>query len=359
MKIVLPIFAITAGALAAEWLGAADSATLSEPVFQSESDPSAAMRRVAVVAAESGTKRSLINDDRNQPPAGETSQTTAKSTEAQSAGVHSRIPSSNQATEILDRTIATFVEATSISTRLRHRIHLFEHELIGSGLYEQQGQGDQRRLRLELKIQLGDKLASQLQVADDRYLWTYQDTSTGPLITQLDLNRVETAQRKAYGQSTLSSGHFATGGLPKLLIGLRDNFVFTKVEGGYLGTSAVWALEGSWRPERLSVLLPDQQARLASGDTVDFNKQPQLPERVVLFVTQETAFPQRIEFHRRTGGNGGDKNPEFAPAVTIEFLDVRFNEPIDVRQFVYQPGRQPVADVTESYLQTRGLAESK
>ncbi len=73
---------------------------------------------------------------------------------------------------------------------------------------------------MELKIQLGDKLASQLQVVDDRYLWTYQDTLTGPLITQLDLKRIANAEQKAYGQPTLSNGNFAVAGLPKLLTGL-------------------------------------------------------------------------------------------------------------------------------------------
>jgi hypothetical protein len=70
-------------------------------------------------------------------------------------------------------------------------------------------------------------------------------------------------------------------------------------------------------------------------------------------------FPQRIEYHRRIGSKEDGTNGEFAPAVTLEFLDSRINEAIDDREFVYQPGRQPVADVTDSYLQARGLAAPK
>jgi hypothetical protein len=337
MKIVLPIFAIAAGVLAAQWLGAADPATISGPDFRSEGAP--------ITARQPGDTEAL--------------QTSASSAEAISPRVPADNPASNQATAVLERAIATLAAATSVSARLRHRIHLFEHELIGSGLYEQQGQGNERRVRMELKIQIGDKLASQLQVVDDRFLWTYQDTLTGPLITQLDLKRVANAEQKAYGQSTLSNGNSAIGGLPKLLTGLRDNFVFTKVEAGYLGASAVWALEGNWRPDRLSALFPDQQVKSAAGDVFDFEKQPQLPERVIVFITQETMFLQRIEYHRRSESVADDKNSGFAPVITLEFFDIRFNEPIDAPQFIYEPGPQPVAEVTDSYLQTRGLVGSK
>ncbi len=337
MKIVLPIFAIAAGVLVAQWLGAADTTTNSDADFRSESAPIAA----------------------RQPGDTEPSASSASSIEANSPRVPAGNPASNQATAILERAIGTLAEAVSVSARMRHRIHLFEHEVIGTGLYEQQGQGSKRRVRMELKVQLGDKLASQLQVADDRFLWTYQDTLTGPLITQLDLKRVANAEQKAYGQSALSNGNFTISGLPKLLTGLRDNFEFTKVEEGYLGSTPVWALEGTWRPDRLASLFPDQQANSAAGVVFDFEKKPQLPERVIVFITQETKFLQRIEYHRRSDSTADDKNSGFATAVTLELLDVRFNEPINVSQFIYEPGSQPVADVTDSYLQTRGLVGSK
>ncbi len=70
-------------------------------------------------------------------------------------------------------------------------------------------------------------------------------------------------------------------------------------------------------------------------------------------------FLQRIEYHRRSDSMADDKNSGFAPVVTLEFFDIRFNEPINVSQFIYEPGPQPVADVTDSYLQTRGLVGSK
>jgi hypothetical protein len=313
MKIVLPIFAIAAGVLAAQWLGAADWATLSQSRNRTESDSMAGMNAAATVPA----------DDR--------------------------------ATAILDRAIAAIADCKSFSARFRHQIHLFDHDLIGAGLYEQVGQGADRRLRYELKIQLGDQLASRLQVVDDRYLWSYQDTATGPLISQVDLSRVETAEQKAYGESRSRS---VIAGLPKLLAGLREYFVFTKMENGFLGPTAVWSLQGTWRPERLSALFPDQ-ATLLAGGTFDFGKQPQAPQHVVVFINQETMFPQRIEYHRRIGKGEGVDGVGFIPTSTLEFLDVQFNKPIDDRQFVYQPGHQPLSDVTESYLQARGLAAPK
>jgi hypothetical protein len=313
MKIVLPIFAIAAGILAAQWLGGAEWVTLSLSESPRESGSSTQASPAVNLAA----------DDR--------------------------------ATAILDRAIATLANAASFSSRLRHQVHLFDHDLIGAGFYEQKGRESDRRLRYELKMQLGDKLASQLQVVDERSLWTYRDTATGPLITQVDLSRVEAAEQKAYGASRSRSG---IAGLPKLLEGLREHFVFTNVTPGFLGPTAVWSLDGTWRRERLSALFPDQATMLAAG-TFEVGKQPQLPDRVVVFISQETMFPLRIEYHRRTGSGDDGTNEEFTPMVTLEFLDARFNEPIKDGEFAYQPGDHPVADVTENYLQARGLAAPK
>jgi hypothetical protein len=75
----------------------------------------------------------------------------------------------------------------SIAASLRYRIQLFDSELIGSGLYQQAGQGSERRIRMELRTQLGEETTSRLQVCDGDALWTYVEAPDGTQLEWLDL----------------------------------------------------------------------------------------------------------------------------------------------------------------------------
>jgi hypothetical protein len=258
----------------------------------------------------------------------------------------------------------------SISALVRYRARLFESDLIGSGLYQQAGQGAERRLRLELKTQLGDKTAVELQVCDGEALWTYREGINESRLERLDLRRVRMAQQQAAQATSLTPiSELATGGLPKLLSGLQTSFRPLSAEEGYLGDVAVWAIELEWMPSVLAALVPEQQAQINAGKPCDFSQLPQMPERVVVFLGHDDLFPRRIEFRRRTdesSGSGsagqGSASPAaegqggvFAAAVTLEFTDVRLNQLIDPRQFVYAPGQLGPNDVTDAYLRNRGL----
>ncbi len=288
-----------------------------------------------------------------------------------------------QAGNLVQRAIEGLHARQSLSVNLRHRIDLFDNQFIGSGLYQQQGQGTERRFRLELKIQAGDRITSLQQVGDGRYAWNFQESANGPLVSRIDLRRVRNAQLKdANTSSTLQQMHpdsrhstdagrgatgnsanpmseLSIGGLPRLLEALRQNFRFTRIEAGHLGETPVWALEGEWQPERLAELLPEQRESIVAGGPADFSKAPHLPQRVVLFLDQAEAFPQRIEYRRQTSAGQGSASEKFTPMVILEFNQVEFDVSIDPRQFVYQPGKQDVLDTTDAYLKSQGLAERR
>jgi hypothetical protein len=79
----------------------------------------------------------------------------------------------------------------------------------------------------------------------------------------------------------------------------------------------------------------------------------------MVYLGHEDLFPRRIEFLRRASsemvenGPGQGRAGELVPAVSLEFTDVRFNEPIDPRQFEYMPAS--AVDVTEAFLRSRRL----
>jgi hypothetical protein len=251
---------------------------------------------------------------------------------------------------------------SSVTALIRYRIMMFDNELIGAGMYQQAGQGSERRYRLELKTQLGEKLTSLLHVCDGETLWTYRERPTGTEGTQLerlDLRRVRAAQGEASRLPPSSPvEELATGGLLKFLDGLQSSFRPLRAEAGRLGDMPMWAVELEWKPAVLATLLSAKHEQSHVQGT-DLSKQAQIPERVMAYLGHEDLFPRRVEFRRRApeeqavgaGRQGGAG--EFVPAVAVEFTDVRFNEPIDPRQFEY--GAASAVDVTEAFLRSRGL----
>ncbi len=248
---------------------------------------------------------------------------------------------------------------TSIAALVRYRIRLFHSDLIGSGVYQQAGQGSERRLRLEVRTQVGEDVASRLQVCDADTLWSYRETREGAQLERLDLRRVRAALRQARQLPPQSPvDELATGGLPKLLEGLQMNFQTLTAEAGYLEDVPMWAVELEWKPSVLAALAPEQQEQIAAGQPCDFAELPQLPQRVMVFLGHEDLFPRRIEFRRQAFGARGSRAGEggaddYAPVVTLELTDVQFNQPIDSRQFQYGPAA--ATDVTDAFLQSRGL----
>jgi hypothetical protein len=120
----------------------------------------------------------------------------------------------------------------------------------------------------------------------------------------------------------------------------------------------MWAVQLEWKPSVLTALAPDQLPHISAGEACDFSALPHVPERVTVYLDHQQLFPRRIEFLGRSGaGQGrGDGADGLTAMLTVEFTDVQFDQPIDSRQFIYDPGRAPVADVTGTFLQSRGLA---
>jgi hypothetical protein len=246
----------------------------------------------------------------------------------------------------------------SLSALIRYRIHMFGAELIGSGLYQQAGQGTERRFRLELKTKLDKQLASRLQVCDGKALWIYRESSGQRAIERIDIERVRQAVPASQSKPPNAMvADLAIGGLPMLLEGLQTNFQTVHEEPGYLGDAPMWAVQLEWKPSVLTALAPDQLPRISAGEACDFSALPQVPERVTVYLDHQQLFPCRIEFVGRSGaGQGrGDGADGLTAMLTVEFTDVQFDQPIDSRQFIYDPGRAPVADVTGAFLQGRGL----
>lgn len=274
------------------------------------------------------------------------------------------------AEDILTTAARRLHESPPFEAKLRERIDLFGQQLVGSGIYMQAGQGSDQ-FRLELKIQLADRMTSLTQVCDGRYVWTRRDL--GPeqqYLSHIDLVRVRRALAESGSAAIPPNQWLAIGGLPGLLNGLSENFAFNTPATHQLGQLPVWTTKGSWRPEMLAELLPNKADAILAGKPAPLESLPvHLPASVAVALGRDDylpLFPYRIEFRRLVQQ---PKSPELNPTTSaatsatpaaarsveqpmliLELFEVRSPAVIDPRAFTYDAGDQEDHDETETLI---------
>src|SRR5262249_53289652 len=142
---------------------------------------------------------------------------------------------------------------------VRYRVDLFGHQLVGEGIYLQQGAADKQVNRLELKTLVGQHVEVLQMVGDGKYLWQYQDSgippadpTVKPQVARIDLARVRPALHHPQAfHGRMLTADLSLAGLERLIEGLGATFRFEKIEAGQLDTLPVWIATGAWRPETL------------------------------------------------------------------------------------------------------------
>lgn len=267
---------------------------------------------------------------------------------------------SRTAAELMVEACERLQRHPAVSAKIRHRVDQFGHVMAGSGAYSQ-GPWNERRWRMELRIQAGGDLTTWQQVSDGRYVWTYQQLIGNPKLSRVDLDEVQYALAAAAADAAQPGSFDALtlGGLPHMLGGLRDSFEFISVQPARLANLPVWVLRGAWTREMLGTLLPRQQDRLESGAAFDQRELAEhVPDLVVVTLGQDDLFPYRIEYVRTAATLSDDEREAGAPArtlVSLELFEVRLGGAVDPVQFTYNPGSQPVADGTAEFLRKLGV----
>lgn len=268
------------------------------------------------------------------------------------SNLKSQIPSNGQ--QLMRAAAQRTAQHATIESRLRVRTDLMGQPLVGSGEYAQLRSSAGLLLRMELAIQAGEQAASVTQISDGRDLWEHWRMAGTERVNHVDLQRVENAVKQApAGSATVAtSANLASGGLPKLLLQLAENFEFDKaeVQSGKVGKVPVWFTVGVWKPERLAAAAP----QAVTGDTISFEKLPvHLPHQVEVLLGQNDLFPYRVTYQR---WHPQDGKHVLRPAVTTEFFEVAIDEQLDPTQFNYQkPTNLSVADRTDAFIQSLGI----
>ena len=253
---------------------------------------------------------------------------------------------------------------TALDAKVRQRVDMFGQQLTGSGRYQQWGAGPATRLRMELKFQVADQVASLHQVSDGRFFWTRRDFPGQSSLSRIDLRivydvleqRAEELRAKlkasggadgdasgqggGSGQGSASgssgAGRLASsasspsvpapsdgsgrldvqapafqqwlplGGLARLLTVLDEHFEFGVAEPRSLHDTPVWRIVGRWRPAALERIAPGLASRGATGRPIKLDSLPaHLPDIVVLVLGRDERiplFPYRVEYRRHRDG---------------------------------------------------------
>lgn len=300
-----------------------------------------------------------------------------------------------QSSPLLAESLHSLRQVPNLEAKLRVRIELMGHSLTGVGSYLQSAGDDAIRSRLELKMQVADRVASLLQVNDGRFSWLRDDLDREPRLVRIDLRRLREeatdgkrrlvdresgasdsdlefvaavpVRNSKTGESPSSASSFRRpwallGGLPRLICDLDDNFEFDAPRETRRGDIPVWVVEGRWRTDSLARVLPGQRQRILEGKPLSTSQLPAfVPHAVRLTLGRSDelpGFPYLIEFLR---GQGKSWHPrqvseaeDTSPMVAMEIYEVRVPEELDPSLFKYNPANQDVVDRTEELIGRAG-----
>lgn len=272
--------------------------------------------------------------------------------------------------DLVNRAARQLALEPAISAELRYRVDSAGHQLVGSGAYLQLATGEDRLLKLELKMQVGERPASLLEVRGEDFYWVRRDVPPRPpTLGRVNLRQLRSITDPATGVGDINllphQGWIVLGGLPRLLAALRDNFSFDtpradelqfiSADGASVQKLPIWTVKGRWKPERLATFTgkaPDAPAATLPD---------QLPDEVELVLGRTEKilplFPYRITYWRTSNTKAdASASPEPQPheLLTLELFNVYQKGDIDRREFQFDAGEQEVLDLTTAYVQRVG-----
>lgn len=269
---------------------------------------------------------------------------------AAQAPAERRLSVGDNAQQVVIEAQAMLLEQPTLEAKIRQQVNLFGYKLIGSGNYQQQGQGRELLARLELKLQVAGQVSSMLQVSDGRWLWSDQQLPSGQNISRIDLDRVRDAWEEGGAvPPALPRFGLSVGGLPELLAGLNANFDFVLLQEDRLSGLAVYVLRGTWKPESLQAALG-----LKAEDKPDLDQLPgHLPHEVLVMLGRDDLFPYTIDYRRHKEPEPGQEKRagQGTSLVRMQLFEVRSGGMIDARQFVYKPNGKMVTDQTDQFIE--------
>ena len=264
-------------------------------------------------------------------------------------------PEADRAVELLRASRQNLFGYQSVRANLREFVALGERRFEAEGSYTAGPFNPLPQLRLEYKVRVGNTLGTLLEVCDGQILHTQRtierlDNSAAEdsrsaqpdvTVTRRDVRKILDAVHK-HGATTetVLQAELGIGGLPALLTSIERATVFQSVREEPIAGRACHLLEGTWKPDFLAELRGHFEYLGRSIENY-------LPELVRIHLDAETLFPVRISYWAATGSEGASK----LPLLTLEFTEVKINEPVSPVLFEFVAAGLDETDVTEEFIQ--------
>jgi len=273
------------------------------------------------------------------------------------SGAGTQRPRPLTAATVLKRARDALTRHGSIQARIVEQITIMDRSYRAEGRYLQTAlkPGDWH-MRLELVAKLGEAEGSLLEVCNGTVLWTRTEIDSGGRrksskeakevqITRRNVAQILDAARKAgdFSEQTETSllTSFGLGGMPALLAAIERDMKLGAVKEETLYDRPVYVITGTWT-EAVSARM-----RMPAQPGVLGLLPPHVPDQVRVFIDKETGFPYQFVYLKKMPNRDVLK-----PMLTLEFLDVAINAPIDRAEFDYEPpeGAQPV-ELTNTFIE--------
>jgi hypothetical protein len=244
-------------------------------------------------------------------------------------------PAERTAVGELQRARALLGQQTSIVAQLVETVTMFDRTVKADGRYIQT---NDRRIRLELKLRVGNTTGSLLEVCDGEILWVRQDIGKDPYITRRNVKQIlEAAERTGAIPQNVLVADLGLGGLPSLLASIERSFDFDGLKDDTLRDRPVVTVQGHWN-EAMNINL--------RGSSSNNPFPAYIPDIVRVTVDRETGFPHRIMYLKKVPDRDTLK-----PMLTLDFLDVKLGQPIDPSEFTFVvPERVQPHEETQVYI---------
>ncbi|MGQ0635598.1 MAG: hypothetical protein ACT4QC_13370 [Planctomycetaceae bacterium] len=261
-------------------------------------------------------------------------------------------PAPGSAEEELVRARNLLLAHTSVQGRIVEKVDVFDRGYTAEGQYLQTAlKPNDWHMKLDLVLKVGDAQGSLLEVCDGEVLWTSIQIDTGKrfakkankeqTVTRRNVNQILAAARKA-GETTETAmvTSLGLGGLPALLSAFERDMRFTGLKEDVFRGRPVVVIQGVWQ-DRMVAQFTGQPSTEGSALLPAV-----VPDSVWVYLDRETGVPLRVLYLKKL-----PERQVSRPMLTLDFLDVTINEPIDLNEFAYEPppGVTPM-ELTNQYV---------
>ena len=215
---------------------------------------------------------------------------------------------------------------------------------IGSRRFRIKGQylhgGSDLKLRLEYDLQIGSTKAHLLEICDGQILRTHIKVGDTDRVTRRNVRQIlDTASRSTDSSANLLNGELGLGGLRGLLASIQKSVQIDKQWEQDAASQTFVVVEGGWKSGFRKRFLG------ANADDLNASLPTYVPDKVRIYLEQESLFPRRILYLKR------DASDVYHPMVSIDFVTVETNIDLPEEAFIFTPPKNVTQeDITESYV---------